>query len=588
MPRTVERRIGWIGAVAILLFIGVSALALWNTQRLVNTSHWVAHTDDVIVELEALHFATENAESNIRAYALTGNPGDLAAYDESGAEVIAHIGQLRVLVVDNSTQQHYLDRLQAALLPVMASMGALRRGRTAHGERPATAMIATEHERTTMRVVQDTLTLMREEERRLQSERTARTEEINQHTALILALASALGALAMTAALRLLMRHERSRAAAERALRASEVRLRLIIDNMLAGLIIIAADGTIELVNPAAQHIFGCTADDLVGHHAEGLIVLPDRGAGDDDRVVGLVPRRALGQVTEWQGRRRDGGTFPLELALYEFETEGQQRHFAAIARDISERHEIGRMKDEFVSVVSHELRTPLTSMRGSLQLVLVDPPIFNDPEQEPLLGIALSNCERLIRIINDILDVSKIDAGEMELKCLPCDAASAVRTSIQNVAGMARGAQVRINTDLDETLPPLFADFDRLVQVLVNLLSNAIKFAPAHSIVTVRTHAAGDQIAISVQDHGVGIAAHDLDQLFQRFKQLDSSDTRRRGGTGLGLAIAKALVEQHNGHVSVDSQPGDGATFTVTIPIAHASREQEARRSAPSAVPAA
>jgi PAS domain S-box-containing protein len=587
MALTLERRIGWIGALAILLFAGVSTLALWNTRRLVNTSHWVAHTDDVIVELEALHFALENAESTIRAYALTGNAHDLAIYDESGAEVVAHMAQLRVLAVDNAAQQRHLDDLQAALVPVMASMGALRRGRTAHGEPPATAMTATEHERTTMRIVQNTLALMREEEHGLLWERTARTEEINRHTALILGLASALGALAMVTALRLLVRRERSRAAAERALRASEVRLRLMIDNMLAGLLIIDGDGTIEQVNPAAQRIFGCTADDLVGHHAEGLIVLRESDAPAADRVVGLVPRRALGQVTEWQGRRLDGRTFPLELTLYEFETEGQQ-HFAAIASDISERHEINRMKDEFVSVVSHELRTPLTSMRGSLQLVLVDPPIFSDPEQEPLLGIALANCERLIRIINDILDVSKIDAGEMELKLQPCDAAYVVRTSIQTVAGTARGAQVRISTDLDGTLPPLFADFDRIVQVLVNLLSNAIKFAPAHSIVTVSTRAAGDQVAISVQDRGAGIAAQDLDKLFQRFKQLDSSDTRRRGGTGLGLAIVKALVHQHNGRVSVESQPGNGATFTVTIPIARAPRDQEARRSASSAIPAA
>jgi PAS domain S-box-containing protein len=567
MARNVERRIGIIGGLAIALFVGVSTLALWNTRRLVNISRWVAHTDDVIVELEALHYSLESAESSIRAYVLSGSQSDLTAYDEHGAAAIGHVGRLRALVADNQSQQQHLDSLQAGLIRVLSSMATLRRGHVANDEQLAIALAASEDERKAMRAVQGTLAQMRQEERLLQDERTQSTDAINRHTAIILGLASALGALALMAALRLLMRHERSRTTAERALRASEVRLRLVIDKMLGGLIIMDAHGTIELVNPSAERIFGYTAETLVGYHAEGLIVVPPEIAGSaDERVVRLVPRRALGQITEWQGRRKNGSTFPMELALFEFETEGQ-RHFAAIVRDISERHEVGRMKDEFVSVVSHELRTPLTSIRGALQLVLADPPLFQDPEQEPLLNIALTNCERLIRIINDILDVSKIDAGQMALKREAHDASYVVRTSMQSVAEMARAAHVRIETDLATDLPHLFVDFDRMVQVVVNLLSNAVKFAPADSIVTVRTRAVDGGVAISVQDRGAGIAAHDVDKLFGRFKQLDSSDTRKKGGTGLGLAIVKALVQQHNGTVAVESTPGAGATFTVTVP---------------------
>jgi len=302
--------------------------------------------------------------------------------------------------------------------------------------------------------------------------------------------------------------------------------------------------------------------------------VLVSRPDGQAVAEMKARPGPALGRVTEWEARRKDGTTFPMELSLFEFETESG-RHLAGNVRDISERREVDRMKTEFVSVVSHELRTPLTSVRGALQIVLDDAPTFQDPEHAPLLEIALKNCERLIRIINDILDVSKIEAGQVQLKMVVCDAADAIRSSLETAGQMARAAGVRIVVE-DPPRPALVRiDPDRFSQVLTNLLSNAIKFSPQGAAVTVTTHLGPRGVGISVRDRGPGIPASQIPLLFNKFKQLDSSATRARGGSGLGLAIAKALIEEHGGPISVEGVGGQGRVFTVNVPYAESLERQ-------------
>ncbi len=335
-----------------------------------------------------------------------------------------------------------------------------------------------------------------------------------------------------------------------------------VIDKMLAGLITTDMDGRIETVNPAAEAMFGYTSDELIGQSLKRLMAAP---AVDAEAMMQRMPGAALDKVTEWPARRKDGSTFPMELSLFTFET-SRGLHMAGTVRDISERREIDRMKDEFVSVVSHELRTPLTSIRGALQLVLADPPAFTDDDQAPLLDLALQNCERLIRLVNDILDVSNIEAGQIRLNRQPCDVTAIVHAGIDSVTTMARAASVRFVVESAGRLS-VDADADRLVQVLTNLLSNAVKFSGARSTVHVRSRSNGDRVEIDVQDRGPGIPEDQIGRLFQKFHQLDSSATRHRGGTGLGLAIARAIVEQHDGTLSVDSRLGAGSTFTVSLP---------------------
>ena len=240
-----------------------------------------------------------------------------------------------------------------------------------------------------------------------------------------------------------------------------------------------------------------------------------------------------------------------------------------ATTRAAARAAELDRMKDEFVSIVSHELRTPLTAIRGSLQLLLGDPQAVADDGNRQLLETALRSCERLVRIVNDILDISRIEAGQLTLRRAPLAVSDIVQQSVESVQQIARQAGVHVASTVARDLPSVMGDADRLTQALVNLLSNAVKFAPAHSTVTIDARDDGASVVVSVRDQGRGIAPDDAARLFQKFQQLDSSGSRRVGGTGLGLVITKAIVEEHGGRVWVESGVGRGSTFSMALPRA-------------------
>jgi len=237
--------------------------------------------------------------------------------------------------------------------------------------------------------------------------------------------------------------------------------------------------------------------------------------------------------------------------------------------QDITNLYEVDRLKSEFVSIVSHELRTPLTSIKGALQLLLAEVPLA-DPDHATLMNVALSNTDRLVRIINDILDISKIEAGKLGLNAKPHAVAEVLSLSVQNVQHLAQSSGLTISTVIEPGVPPVFVDLDRSIQVMVNLISNALKFAPAKSEVTLAARREGDLfVALSVTDRGRGIPSDKVGLLFQKFQQLDGASTRKVRGTGLGLAIVKALVEMQGGRAWVESEVGVGSTFTVTVPVA-------------------
>ena len=584
---SIELRV-WAGAaLAVAIFGAVAVLALRAARESVAASAWVSHTHEVLSNLEAMEAAIEDAESTMRGYALTADPAYLRPHADKRRLLAERLDRVTSLTADNASQQQRIAQLRkhvAAELAVMdEGRAATERGGTPEASR---IMASGGGGADAMRAVIDGLGAMRAEEERLLDARTASTAANARRASVTLSAVGVVGAALLIVSFTMVGRRVRGQQQAQEALESSEERLRLIVDRMIAGLVITNERGKIESVNPAAQRMFGYSADQIVGRYFKRLVVAPDTDEREVERFLLSVQQKGMGQVTEWDGRRSDGSVFPIELSLFEFRT-AAGRHFAGIVRDISERREIDRMKDEFISVVSHELRTPLTSIRGALQLVLEERPAFQDAEHEPLLNIALNNCERLIRIINDILDVSKIEAGQIDLKRRPCDVRDIVRDSIQGVQEMARASSVRVVADVTAGLPPVSADFDRIVQVFVNLLSNAVKFAPARSVVTIAAvEQAGDRVAISVRDRGVGIAAEDFNKLFLKFRQLDSSATRSRGGTGLGLAIVKALAEQHGGTVAVASTLGDGTTFTVTLPAAV--EEGAPSRRAPATTPTA
>jgi len=248
------------------------------------------------------------------------------------------------------------------------------------------------------------------------------------------------------------------------------------------------------------------------------------------------------------------------------YNSDGQLTFGLAVYEDISARKQLDLLKNQFVSTVSHELRTPLTAIHGALGLVLGNALGAPEPKIRAMLEIAEQNSQRLIRLINDILDMQKVEAGQMDFHFAPLQLAPWLKKVLEQLAGYAAQHQVcfELSPVADDVW--LTADANRLMQVMANLLSNAAKFSPANAVVHIRVERLADLIRIAVEDHGSGIEEEFKSVIFRPFSQSDTSDIRRFGGTGLGLSISKSIVEKHGGTLWFDSTLGKGSTFYIDL----------------------
>jgi signal transduction histidine kinase len=245
------------------------------------------------------------------------------------------------------------------------------------------------------------------------------------------------------------------------------------------------------------------------------------------------------------------------------------------IFKDITERQIMDRMKDEFISVVSHELRTPLTSIRsaiGVLSSIGLDP---TSSKSQRLLEIALDNSNRLVRLINDILDLERIKSGRVTMVKKSYNATEVMADAVEIMQGIADKAQIQLS--VQPLAVQVWIDRDRIIQTLTNIINNAVKFSPPHTSVKIAAQLIhNDLVRFQVADSGRGIPQKNLETIFDRFQQVDASDSRDQGGTGLGLAICRSIIQQHGGQIWVESTLGKGSTFYFTLPISGqvASRE--------------
>ncbi len=357
---------------------------------------------------------------------------------------------------------------------------------------------------------------------------------------------------------------QRELASTQAALRASERRSRAIFDNAGIGIVVSNLDGeNIVDVNPAFSEMVGYTPEELWGGNFSELTHPEELEAFE-----ALTPATIDGFHREIRFLRRGGiarwGSLTLSLLRDE---DGVPRQVIGVLKDITTRKEAEQVKDEFISVVGHELRTPLTSIRGSLGLL--EGGVFGElPEEaESMVALAVTNTDRLVRLINDMLDIERMDAGHLELELAPVKASELVADAVQIVQMPATQAGVTLVADIQEDLT-VSVDSDRILQVLVNLLGNAIKFSPRSSTVTTSVATEHGRALFSVTDVGRGIPADRRESIFERFRQVDSSDAREKGGSGLGLAIARNIVEHHGGAMRVRSEVGRGSTFAFTLPL--------------------
>jgi PAS domain S-box-containing protein len=343
-----------------------------------------------------------------------------------------------------------------------------------------------------------------------------------------------------------------------RALAESAERERAVVDAMPVGFITLDDQGRIESVNPRATLLLRCEPEAVKGKLLSTLIA-PGKGATHREFDFNQLSEHGLGRVSEYEFVRLDGSTFPGELSINTV-VNSSQRLFVCNLLDVTERHEIERMKKEFVSIVSHDLKTPLTSIQSSLGLVAKGTFGTLDGAGQKVIKAGQEEALRLIKLINDLLDLARIEAGRIDLECEEVEVSDVVRRAVQSVEGFARERGVEL---LSEPITAqLWADEDRLLQVLVNLLSNAVKFSNRGEAVRICGVTKGDQLEIRVIDNGSGISEAAQRHIFERFVQISSRDRKEKGGTGLGLAICKLIIEAHGGEIGVESKLNRGSTF--------------------------
>lgn len=337
-------------------------------------------------------------------------------------------------------------------------------------------------------------------------------------------------------------------------------------------------EGRIIFVNKIGAKMLGYTPEEVEGRPIHELIhhtradgsPYPERECVIRSMAGSSVPMRVRDEVF-W---RKDGTSIPVEYVACPLITNGKAAGTVVAFQDVTESRRLDRMKDEFISTVSHELRTPLTSLRAALGLIgggVLD----RRPEKlAQMLNMAVGNCDRLVRLVNDILDFERIHSGTLNLVYSEVNAFDLLRHAADLQHPSATRARIRFRIDAEPV--ELWIDKERILQTLDNLIGNSIKFSPPGTEIRLRARRLNDtQAVIEVEDQGRGIPAEKLDVIFERFQQVDASDSRAMGGTGLGLAICRSIVRQHGGRIWATSTPGEGSTFLLTVPL-HTVVQQE------------
>lgn len=347
----------------------------------------------------------------------------------------------------------------------------------------------------------------------------------------------------------------------EKLLLQSEARTRSLIENMPVGVVTIDEEGNIESINPQIEAMFGYGFDEISGDHLIALFSMPENM--ERSAFVAMVHQKTLGRIARFESRRKNGEIFPVEVTLNEYDSIDGIR-FLAIIQDVTERQKAEQFKQELLSMVSHDLRSPLTSVQGVMTLLGKGMYGQLNDTGEKRIKVAEQSLARLIHLVDDILDLERMEAGRLQFNLEAVPVASIIDRSVELVYDFAEQQHIKFETHAGET--EVFVDEDRLVQVIVNLLSNAIKFSPKNSVIKVEVHDLASEVEIRIVDQGAGIAPEHLDNIFQRFHQVDSAASAYKG-TGLGLTICKAIVEGHEGTIGVTSEPGKGSSFWFRIP---------------------
>lgn len=347
-------------------------------------------------------------------------------------------------------------------------------------------------------------------------------------------------------------------------IKGEKQKLENVMHNMSEGVVVVDAEGKLLMINPIAETLLGVNKQNI-GQPIKELV--------KDEHLLAMSREQDIELFSRSESTKR---VLKTSSAVVE-DPNGSAIGMVTVLNDITRQKELERLKADFVSNVSHELRSPLIAIEKSVSLILSKAAGEVSKDQEQFLSIADRNLKRLTLLINDLLDLSKLEAGKMTVKLQEASMAKIITECVMTFGNWAKTKSIKLEADIPEGLPAVSMDPDRITQVLSNLISNAIKFTPASGsvLIAARHDAQAGNIEVSVSDTGIGIAQENLGRVFERFYQAGERKASDISGTGIGLSIAKEIVELHGGKIRAGSEAGKGAKFIFTLPLARAKEEQ-------------
>jgi PAS domain S-box-containing protein len=574
-----RRRLIFLALLPALL----AALALWlgsEYRRLGSTEEEAQRVHARQLLFSELFSSIKDAETGQRGFVITGDDTFLEPYRLGRNEVRSQWAALREMPA-NATERQRLDRFGPLVRAKFDEMERVIAARRVGGLVAAAAQVSEGRGKRLMDQIRDEAASARAAEAAILSRTLERQDERTRFTSLVIWVV----VLALTVAFLIfglfVWRADREREALELVAREAAARRRAIFDSTLDAIVLINPSGSIETINRAATHLFGYDSEALIRRDISLVVDLAPGEAPFLDRI-GLNGDQLIDPFRSGLvARRADGSSVPVEAALGTMPLPDGM-HIVAAFRDVSEREKAERIKDQFLSTVSHELRTPLTSIVGSLGLLRAGTSEELSPGVQRLVVIAENNANRLIRLVNDLLDIEKFESGEMSFDFAPMDLREAAGKALDAVRGIADERGVTL--DLEQPAEPVMVrgDSDRLIQVMTNLLANAARFTPSGKKVTLAVTRRASHAEASVIDEGPGIDEELRGRLFTRFAQSIQAPAGTSRGTGLGLAISREIVRNHGGGIWYDPGPSGGSVFSFNLPLWNMVTHQPDNRAAP------
>lgn len=631
MKLALEIRIPLAFALSLLLLIVISFLSYQTIMKLNAAAQSQAHTHEVLTRTEEVLKTLVDAETGIRGFVITGKESYLEPYNESFRNYPGQIAELHQLTKDNASQQRRLDALERLSEEKFRELNKLSDLRRNQGLAVAAERMMTDYGKLLMDQIRLVAREVKEEEVRLLKQRRVVWQNNVNRTLVMVLFGSLFGVLVLGLANVTILREIKRRRVAESALEKSNAELedrvvertreledsnhelrnqivrrevaesaerqqrewwRVTLSSVGDAVITTDREGRVNYINLTAQTLTGWTQEDangqpldvvfnIVNENTRQPVESPITKVLREGIVVGLANHTAL--------IRKDGGEVPIDDSGAPIrDDQGQILGAVLIFRDITahkqsetEREQLliseqnarqqaedsNRLKDEFVATISHELRAPLNAILGWARMLRAGK--LDAEASARAIEIIERSAENQARLIEDLLDISRIVTGKLRLDVRTIDPASVARAALETVGPAAEAKGLQVLSDIDPTISYISGDANRLQQVIWNLLSNAIKFTPKGGTIKLRLTRDESHVLLTISDSGQGIAPEFLPHVFDRFRQADSSSVRKHGGLGLGLAIVRHLAEMHGGLVSAQSEGiGRGASFTVRLPI--------------------